>query len=99
MPGILPYRRSTEHFRRQVYLDHRDGISREQLRRNCRIETATVERWFHDHLDPGVLTVSLFRGSMDTLVKTRWYRCKHRQRREAGQSLGKTAYLLAVCRT
>ncbi|VGO19056.1 ISL3 family transposase [Pontiella sulfatireligans] len=51
MPGILPYRRSTEQFRRQVYLDHRDGISREQLRRNCRIGTATVERWFHDHLE------------------------------------------------
>jgi len=51
MPGILPYRRSTEQFRRQVYLDHRDGISREQLRRNCKIGTATVERWFHDHLE------------------------------------------------
>ena len=35
----------------QVYLDHRDGISREQLRRNCKIGTATVERWFHDHLE------------------------------------------------
>ena len=47
----MPYRRSTEHFRRQVYLDHRDGISREQLRRNCKIGTATVERWFHNHLE------------------------------------------------
>ena len=51
MPGILPYRRSTEQFRQQVCLDHRDGISQEQLRRNCRIGTATVERWFHDHLE------------------------------------------------
>ena len=51
MPGILPYRRSTEQFRREVCLDHRDGISQAQLRRNCRIGTATVERWFHDHLE------------------------------------------------
>jgi transposase len=51
MPGILPYRRSTEQFRRQVCLDHRDGISQEQLRRNCKVGTATVERWFHDHLE------------------------------------------------
>ena len=51
MPGILPYRRSTEQFRTQVCLNHRDGISQEQLRRNCKIGTATVERWFHDHLE------------------------------------------------
>jgi transposase len=51
MPCILPYRRSTEQFRKQVCMDHRDGISQEQLRRNCKIGTATVERWFHDHLE------------------------------------------------
>lgn len=51
MPGILPYRRSTEHFRREVCLNHRDGISQAQLRRNSHIGTATVERWFHDHLE------------------------------------------------
>lgn len=51
MPGILPYKRSTEYFRREVCLNHRDGISQAQIRRNCRIGTATVERWFHDHLE------------------------------------------------
>lgn len=51
VPGILPYKRSTEYFRREVCLNHRDGISQAQLRRNCRIGTATVERWFHDHLE------------------------------------------------
>lgn len=51
MPGILPYRRSTEWFRKQVFLDHRDGISQQQLHRNNRIGTATVERWFHEQLE------------------------------------------------
>ncbi|MDF7809702.1 transposase family protein, partial [Pontiellaceae bacterium B12219] len=44
MPGILPYKRSAEYFRREVCLNHRDGISQAQIRRNCRIGTATVER-------------------------------------------------------
>ena len=34
VPGILPYKRSTEYFRRAVCLNHRDGISQAQLRRN-----------------------------------------------------------------
>ncbi len=51
MPGILPYRRNTELFRKEICRLHRDGISQEQLRRSCRIGTATVERWFHDHLE------------------------------------------------
>ncbi|WP_136061245.1 hypothetical protein [Pontiella sulfatireligans] len=49
---IQRHRRSTERFRLPVHLDHRNGISQEQPRRNCRIGTATVECWFHDHLDP-----------------------------------------------
>ena len=51
MPGILPYRRSTEQFRREVCVLHRDGISQQQLRRGRKVGTATVERWFHDHLE------------------------------------------------
>jgi transposase len=51
MPGILPYRRSTEQFRNEVCRHHQNGISQEQLRRTCKIGTATVERWFHDHLE------------------------------------------------
>lgn len=51
VPGLLPYRRSTEMFRREIFEDHRDGISQQQLRKTRRIGSATVERWFHDHLE------------------------------------------------
>jgi transposase len=51
VPGLLPYRRSTEMFRREVFEDHRDGISQQQLRKTRRIGSATVERWFHEHLE------------------------------------------------
>lgn len=51
VPGLLPYRRSTEMFRREIVADHRDGISQQQLHRTRKIGSATVERWFHDHLE------------------------------------------------
>jgi transposase len=51
VPGLLPYRRSTEMFRREIFEDHRDGISQHQLRKTRRIGSATVERWFQDHLE------------------------------------------------
>jgi len=50
VPGLLPYRRSTEMFRREIFEDHRDGISQHQLHKTRRIGSATVERWFQDHL-------------------------------------------------
>lgn len=50
VPGLLPYRRSTEMFRREIFADHRDGISQQRLRQTRKIGSATVERWFHDHL-------------------------------------------------
>lgn len=50
IPGVQPYRRSTEMFRREVFHDHKDGISQAQLRDNHKIGSATVERWFHDML-------------------------------------------------
>jgi transposase len=49
-PGIQPYRRSTEGFRREVFEQHRDGISQRTLARCKQIGSATVERWFHDFL-------------------------------------------------
>jgi len=49
-PGILPRRRSTELFRRQVFWLHFDGICRKRLAERQRIGTASVERWFHDFL-------------------------------------------------
>ena len=51
VPGVLPYRRSTEMFRREIFSDHRDGISQQQLHRTRKIGSATVERWFHEHLE------------------------------------------------
>jgi transposase len=49
-PGILPRRRSTELFRREVFWQHYDGICRKRLSERKGIGTATVERWFHDFL-------------------------------------------------
>lgn len=49
-PGIMPRRRSTEPFRRQVFWLHMDGICRKKLAEAQRIGTATVERWFIDFL-------------------------------------------------
>jgi transposase len=49
-PAILPRRRSTEPFRQQVFWLHFDGICRKRLAERQRIGTATVERWFQDHL-------------------------------------------------
>jgi len=51
VPGLLPYRRSTEMFRQEIFTDHRDGISQHQLHKRRKIGSATVERWFHDHLE------------------------------------------------
>lgn len=50
-PGILPWKRSTEIFRRQVFWSHFDGISRKKLSERQRVGTATIERWFHDFLE------------------------------------------------
>jgi transposase len=49
-PGVLPYRRSTEGYRREIFVQHRDGICQTQLARRGGIGTATVERWFQDLL-------------------------------------------------
>jgi transposase len=51
LPGILPRRRSSEGFRRQVFWQHYDGICRKTLAERQHIGTATVERWFHDYLE------------------------------------------------
>lgn len=51
IPGLLPYRRSTEMFRREIFVHHRDGISQQQLHRSRKIGSATVERWFHEFLE------------------------------------------------
>jgi len=50
-PGILPYRRSTEGFRREVFEQHRNGICQQTLAEQKQIGSATVERCFHDFLE------------------------------------------------
>jgi len=50
-PGILPRMRATEPFRRSVFVAHYDGINRSRLGRREGIGSATVERWFQDHLE------------------------------------------------
>lgn len=49
-PGILPRKRATEPFRRQVFVAHYDGVNRSRLAERMGIGSATVERWFHDFL-------------------------------------------------
>lgn len=49
LPGILPYKRATEPLRRQVFEQHKQGISQLQMSRWLFVGKATVERWFHDY--------------------------------------------------
>ena len=49
-PGILPYKRSTEFFRYEVFSKHNNGISQSSLAKMLRIGAATIERWYHDLL-------------------------------------------------
>jgi transposase len=49
-PGILKYKRSSEAFRKEVFVRHVNGHTGSYLSRSLRIGTATVERWFHDYL-------------------------------------------------
>ncbi len=50
-PGILPYRRSTEAFRREVFFKHHDGINQKLLAERLGIGQATIERWYHSLLE------------------------------------------------
>ena len=47
-PGILPRKRATEPFRRDVFLKHHDGITQKTLSERLSIGVATVERWYQD---------------------------------------------------
>ena len=49
-PGIMPYRRSTEGFRKEVFYKHHDGISQKTLSSRLKIGHATVKRYFQDFL-------------------------------------------------
>ena len=47
-PGILPRKRSTEPFRRDVFQQHHEGITQRTLSLRLRIGVATIERWYQD---------------------------------------------------
>lgn len=49
-PGIGVRRRSTEVFRRQIVRVHEEGISQRTLALRERLGSATVERWYREHL-------------------------------------------------
>jgi transposase len=49
-PGILPYKRATESFRRDVFQQHHDGITQKTLADRMRLGQATIERWYHDYI-------------------------------------------------
>ena len=50
-PGILPYRRSTEAFRKEVFYKHHDGICQKTLAYRLGIGHATIERWSQSLLE------------------------------------------------
>jgi transposase len=47
----LPYKRSTEAFRKEVFIKHHDGICQQTLSSRLRIGAATVERWYQSFLE------------------------------------------------
>jgi len=49
--GVLPYQRFSEAYRRQVCQWHLEGIAQQTLARSQELGSATVERWYHRHLE------------------------------------------------
>jgi transposase len=49
-PGIGTRRRSTEPFRRQIVRVHEEGISQRTLAAREKLGSATIERWYQEHL-------------------------------------------------
>jgi transposase len=49
-PGILPYRRTTQAFRREVFQRHYDGVCGKTLSERLLIGEASVERFYRDML-------------------------------------------------
>ncbi len=49
IPGVRPYRQSSEPFRTHIYKQHHAGITGKDVAQNHRIGSATVERIYQDH--------------------------------------------------
>ena len=50
MPGLLPYQRSTESFKKEIVHKHHHGITQAQLAQDYRLGSATIERWYQGAL-------------------------------------------------
>ena len=50
-PGIMPRKRHSESFRKEIVNQHEKGIPQSILGKWKRIGAATIERWYHDLLD------------------------------------------------
>jgi transposase len=48
VPGILPKKRSTEQFRREVFHQHQGGLTQSYLSKTHGISYSTIERWYQD---------------------------------------------------
>jgi transposase len=48
VPGILPKKRSTEKFRKEIFHLHHGGLTQIHLERTHSVSASTVERWYHD---------------------------------------------------
>lgn len=46
-PGIGKYQRATERLHEQVFHQHTQGVSQQDLSRDFKIGKATIERWYH----------------------------------------------------
>ena len=54
VPGIRPYRQSTEEFRVDVFHRHQGGQTQKHLTRTHFVSGSTVERWYHDFVEDRV---------------------------------------------
>jgi transposase len=50
-PGVLPYRRYSEAYRKYVCQWHREGVSQSSLAQSQEIGSASVERWYQERLE------------------------------------------------
>lgn len=50
IPGVLPRKRSSEQFRKEVFHQHHGGFTQLHLTRTHRISCSTVERWYQDYV-------------------------------------------------
>ena len=51
IPGLMPFARATEPFKREVCLKHQEGISQRSLSQSLKIGNATIERWYQKSME------------------------------------------------